>query len=417
MSSLTYPADRTAQAFATLVQTAPYLMVFQRLAGAGNVQAAARALELNPDGVRYRIRKLEQHFEARLVNTDHDAVQLTEEGERLQAYARHLVDVFTQLEQNVRPDLTPKKATIGLDGFLPADLIFRQSHLTLPVADAGVTLDVIRGGSDSLRRQFYSGRTLDAALFIHTSGEATKFGRVSPLAVSWMAGISFAAGFTDRSQPLPVVLPRRGHGLRAVMLDQLAASGRVWRCSHEVGDLEDARDAVAIGGGIMLLPESAAGQGVNPSPELNRLLGVPELFLAVTCRSEHLAPAMKKVGKSSATPSQRSAGPDAGMPADRAMTTVAKGNRTPGSAGQWPDGTGTAEQELSGEAVLPRSVASDNKWASARTPRSGRKPVSSERLKRFSAVADEVAAEAAATGAAGPVKPDWSQVVIPRSQR
>lgn len=93
--------------------TIRHLRVYIRVADLGSMTAASRELFIAQPSVSQTIKELEDYYNLRLFERLSRRLYITEEGKRLLGYARHIVSLFDEMEQEMRQSATNSILKIG----------------------------------------------------------------------------------------------------------------------------------------------------------------------------------------------------------------------------------------------------------------------------------------------------------------
>lgn len=241
------------------------LKTFVAIAETGSFTRAADLVHKTQSAVSMQMRRLEERVGKAIFARDGRASKLTEDGERLLAYARRLMRLndetlaaFDEAELTGRVRLgTPDDYA---DRFLP-EILARFAHSN-PRAEVTVVC-----APTPLLVQAMNDGELDVAIITHVreKGQAELIRR-EPLL--WVGSQRHAAQETD---PLPLALGRPTCDWRRAALDALERVGRRHRLLYVSWNSTAVGAAVLAGLAVSVLPESAFRQGM-------RVLGEHEGF-------------------------------------------------------------------------------------------------------------------------------------------
>ncbi|HEX6958981.1 MAG TPA: LysR substrate-binding domain-containing protein [Ferrovibrio sp.] len=245
------------------------LRAFVAVAETGGFTRAAAKLNRTQSTISQQVQRLEQAANAQLLLRDTRSLQLTEEGDRMLAYARRLLSLHDEARAaiggvshsgEVRLGVAEDFATLSLPKALAE---FSRVH---PKLHLSVVCDL----SVALLRRFRQGE-LDLVVVKQLpedrSGERL---RVDPLV--WLAG----PGFTlDRDEPVPLCLFPPGCLFRDRVTAALDEAGRPWRIVYTSPSIAGLQAAVAAGIGLSIL--TAASDRGNLKAVDHRALRLPKL--------------------------------------------------------------------------------------------------------------------------------------------
>ena len=78
------------------------LQVFYTVARLLSFTKAAESLHMTQPAVTFQIRQLEEYFNTRLFDRTHNRISLTEAGEEVFAYAERIIDLYNEMDNQVR---------------------------------------------------------------------------------------------------------------------------------------------------------------------------------------------------------------------------------------------------------------------------------------------------------------------------
>lgn len=241
------------------------LKTFVAIAETGSFTRAADRVHKTQSAVSMQMRRLEERLGKPIFARDGRASRLTEDGDRLLAYARRLMRLADEtLAAFDEADLTGR-VRLGTpddyaDRFLP-EILARFAHsnpraeVTVVCAPTPLLVDAMSGGD------------LDVAIITHVreKGPAEVIRR-EPLL--WVGSARHGAHEID---PLPLALGRPTCDWRRAALDGLELVGRRHRLLYVSWNSTAVGAAVLAGLAVSVLPESALRQGM-------RVLGEAEGF-------------------------------------------------------------------------------------------------------------------------------------------
>lgn len=241
------------------------LRTFVAIAETGSFTRAADRVHKTQSAVSMQMRRLEERIGKALFVRDGRASKLTEDGERLLAYARRLMrladetlSAFDEAELTGRVRLgTPDDYA---DRFLP-EILARFAHsnpraeVTVVCAPTPLLVDAVRNDE------------LDVAIITHVRDKGTaEVIRREPLL--WVGSQRHGAHEID---PLPLALGRPTCDWRRAAVEGLERAGRRHRLLYVSWNSTAVGAAVLAGLAVSVLPESAFRQGM-------RVLGEQEGF-------------------------------------------------------------------------------------------------------------------------------------------
>ncbi|WP_407048321.1 LysR substrate-binding domain-containing protein [Methyloraptor flagellatus] len=251
------------------------LKTFVAIAECGSFTRAAETVHKTQSAVSMQMRRLEERVGKPIFARDGRMSKLTEDGERLLAYARRLMRLndetlaaFDEAELSGRVRLgTPDDYA---DRFLPEILArFSRSNpraeVTVVCAPTPMLIETLRGGD------------LDIAIITHVreKGPADVIRR-EPLL--WVTSARHCAHEED---PLPLALGRPTCNWRRTALEGLEAVGRRYRILYSSWNSTAVGAAVMAGLAISVLPESALRPGMRVLSEADGFPRLPSVEIGL----------------------------------------------------------------------------------------------------------------------------------------
>ena len=242
------------------------LRCFVSVVDAGGFTRAGERVHRAQSTVSQQIRRLEASCGRPLLHRNGKQVGLTEQGERLLAYARRILALAEEAHHVVARPEGDCIVRLGL----PED--FAASRLAQVLArfarsQPRIRLDVRCDLSVQLRKDLDRGE-LDLILFKRDSGE--RAGIASwPERLSW--AMSRSHPIDARRDPVPLVVFPQGCLYRNRAIHALEAAGRSWHVAYMSPNLTGIQAAVSAGLGVSILPQVAILSD-------HRVLGVKDGF-------------------------------------------------------------------------------------------------------------------------------------------
>ena len=81
--------------------TIRHLKIFTEVADAGSMSLAAKRLHISQPSVSQAVAELERYYGIKLFERLSQKIYLTEEGELMLSFSRHILDSFDQMEEAV----------------------------------------------------------------------------------------------------------------------------------------------------------------------------------------------------------------------------------------------------------------------------------------------------------------------------
>lgn len=233
------------------------LRTFVAIAETGSFTRAADRVAKTQSAVSMQMRRLEERIGKPIFARDGRQSRLSEDGERLLAYARRLLRLNEETLAAFDDDELTGRVRLGTpddyaDRFLPEILArFARSNpraeVTVVCAATPMLLDALNGGE------------LDVAIITHVRDKGpAEVIRREPLL--WVTSQRHAAHEID---PLPVALGRPTCDWRRVALEALETAGRRHRLLYVSWNSAAVGAAVLAGLAVSVLPESALRPGMR----------------------------------------------------------------------------------------------------------------------------------------------------------
>lgn len=243
------------------------LRYFVEIAEKSSLTRAAARLNVAQPALSIHLRNMEAELGTPLVVRGHGGVTLTEAGQMLLAHARRMLSEQENVENDIRNLGTEPKGQVrlGLPGTIGAVLtvplieaaqkLYPKVRITISEAMSGFVVDWLREGQidfaivylDLTERGIRSETILSEEIFAVAHGESLKGARVDFESLS---------GF-------PLILPSRGHGLRALINARFELHGKTPTVAIEIDSYSSIKALVVRGHGISLLPLHAVADEIR----------------------------------------------------------------------------------------------------------------------------------------------------------
>ncbi|HEY0836935.1 MAG TPA: LysR substrate-binding domain-containing protein [Azospirillum sp.] len=252
------------------------LRTFVSVVETGGFTRAGERVHRTQSTISQQVRRLEESLGVALLDRGTRSVALTDEGERLLAYARRMLT----LNDEARAALSTGREAVEVVRLgVPEDFaVDRLPRLLSAFArrNRAIRLDVRCDISARLRAAFETG-DLDAALLKQEPG------RPGATAV-WREPLCWAAPREEavhREDPLPLVLFPLGCVYRNRAVHELDAAGRAWRVAYCSPNLSGVQAAVTAGLGVSVLARSAVPAAARVLGPADGLPALPDTELAL----------------------------------------------------------------------------------------------------------------------------------------
>lgn len=233
--------------------------------------------------VSQQVKKLEEQIGRQLLLRGVRGIELTEDGERLLAYARRILALNDEARQLFAEDV-PELVRIGV----PEDYAIEELPLLLgrfARRHPSARLEVRCGLSVQMEAELTAGE-LDIAVFKRLGSMPAAAG-VWRDALNWVAA---AEASPEHLPVLPLVVFNQGCIYRAHAIHVLESQRRAWRVAYTSPNLAGVLAAVRAGLGVAVLSDSALAPGLRRLGAADGLPPLPDSQLVLQARSR-LGPA------------------------------------------------------------------------------------------------------------------------------
>lgn len=255
------------------------LTYFKRVADAGSVSKAAAAMSVAQPAVSRQIANLEEALGTPLFFRNGRGVTLTDAGEQLYAHTAQILDAVRHAEQEVRDSLGVARGRIVI-GSMPSVVRIVAPSLLDFVRNTHPELVVeFTAGLSGYVNEWLSNGLLDVAI-IHDATRTQHF-LTEPLLLEELVVVNAHGDEQPFRQSaladLPLILPRRHHGLRLQVERAVQNERRDLNVLFEVDCMDTIKLLVRAGHASAVLPRSAVmpeeGFSVRPiEPPIHRHL-------------------------------------------------------------------------------------------------------------------------------------------------
>ena len=256
------------------------LQVFHAVAELGSFTRAAQRLHMTQPAVTSHIRQLEEHFNTRLFDREHNRIELTAAGRRVEEFAGRILALYAEMDGTLR-ELTEDMAGTLMIGAsmtiaeydLPRLLVrFKQRF---PEVD----INLLMANTDGIVQMVVENR-IDLGLVegpVHNRALAVRRYDVDRLVVALPPGHALADAPSipfGALRGVPLLLREEGSGTREVFLEHAHAAGLSLDdldVVMELGSPEAIKGAVAAGLGVTVISIATLRKEI----ELGSLRAVP----------------------------------------------------------------------------------------------------------------------------------------------
>jgi DNA-binding transcriptional LysR family regulator len=241
------------------------LRTFVAIADTGSFTRAAEIVHKTQSAVSMQMKRLEERIGRAVFEREGRLSKLTDDGERLLAYARRIVRLNAECVGAFAESDLVGRVRLGLpddyaERYLPEILVsFSQSNplaeVTVAVEPTPILLERIRD------------RELDLAIITHVDSR----GPAEVVRAEQLLWVTSARHSVHEMEPLPLALGRAVCCWRQSATEALDTAGRRYRILYESWHSPAVGAAVMAGLAVAVLPESAVRPGM-------RVLGAREGF-------------------------------------------------------------------------------------------------------------------------------------------
>lgn len=253
------------------------LRSFVAICETGTFRRAAKRVNLSPSAVSLHIAKLEDQVGARLMSRDARHIALTEQGEVLLGYARHLLSTNAEAMAFFHgAPLTGHLRLVGphdLGASLIPDLLGKLST-THPRIVVDVRLDT----SEAVLRAFNEGQA-NIAFFNDVTDPGIQAQELRSEPLAWLMR---DGGRAIERDPLPLAIAEIRCAWREAALKSLDGTGMPYRVAYSSDTSAGQTAALRADLAVAVLPRSLAQDGLIEVPKAYGLPSLPKtkVFMA-----------------------------------------------------------------------------------------------------------------------------------------
>ena len=238
------------------------LQVFHAVAELKSFTRAGQRLHMTQPAVTFQIRQLEEHFNTRLFDREHNRIELTAAGRRVEEYARRILALYAEMDGAVRELTDDMAGTLMLGASMTiAEYDLPRLLVRFKQQFPEVSINLLMSNTDGIVQMVVENR-IDLGLVegpVHNRSLAVRRYDVDRLVVALPPGhalaheprIAFAA-----LCGVPLILREEGSGTREVFLDHAHAAGLAlddFDVVMELGSPEAIKGAVCAGLGVTVI--------------------------------------------------------------------------------------------------------------------------------------------------------------------
>ncbi len=282
------------------VLTLRHFQIFVAVCDAMNMTAAANSLFISQSAVSQAISELEGHYEVRLFERLSRKLYLTQAGEKLLGYARHIIRMSKDAESEMRALNQNGVIRIGASVTIGASIL-PKLIAAMNNENPGLSVEVTEDNTTQIEKLILSDR-LDLGL---VEGEITMSDIISkPFAEDTLVLICGKNHhFSERFSVEPLELEKEnfilrevGSGTRKTFEDVMSENNLVWTSTWTCNNADTIKMAVAEGLGVSVISQRSVCReiesGILHSVSINGLF-FKRRFKLVYHKNKYLTEAMK----------------------------------------------------------------------------------------------------------------------------
>ena len=238
------------------------LQVFHAVAELESFTRAAKRLHMTQPAVTFQVRQLEQHFNTRLFDREHNRIELTVAGRRVDQYAKRILALYGEMDGALRELTDDMAGTLMLGASMTiAEYDLPRLLVRFKEMFPQVNVKLLMSNTDGIVQMVIENR-IDLGLVegpVHNRSLTVRRYDVDRLVIALRPGHPLAG--EDRVplealRGVPLILREEGSGTREVFLEHARAAGfeiEDFDVSMELGSPEAIKGAVAAGLGITII--------------------------------------------------------------------------------------------------------------------------------------------------------------------
>ncbi|WP_025770265.1 LysR family transcriptional regulator [Thioalkalivibrio sp. HK1] len=256
------------------------LQVFHAVAELRSFTRAGQRLHMTQPAVTFQIRQLEEHFNTRLFNREHNRIELTEAGRRLDEYAKRILALYAEMDGSLREFSTGIAGTLLLGASMTiAEYDLPRLLVRFKRQFDAVDIKLSVSNTDGVVQMVVENR-IDLGLVegpVHNRSLTVKHYDIDRLVVVLPPDHRLATRKKipfKSLQDVPLILREEGSGTREVFLEHAKQAGfelEDFNIAMELGSPEAIKSAVGAGLGVGVISMAALRNEIR----LQSLLAIP----------------------------------------------------------------------------------------------------------------------------------------------
>ena len=238
------------------------LQVFHAVAELKSFTRAGQRLHMTQPAVTFQIRQLEAHFNTRLFDREHNRIELTAAGRRVEEYARRILALYSEMDGSIRELTNDMAGTLMLGASMTiAEYDLPRLLVRFKQQFPEVNVKLLVSNTDGIVHMVMENR-IDVGLVegpVHGRTLAVRRYDVDKLVVALSAGHPLAGETRipiETLRGIPLILREEGSGTREVFLDHARRAGFQlddFNVVMELGSPEAIKGAVGAGLGAAVI--------------------------------------------------------------------------------------------------------------------------------------------------------------------
>ena len=238
------------------------LKVFQAVAELKSFTRAGKRLHMTQPAVTFQIRQLEGHFNTRLFDREHNQIELTAAGRRVEEYARRILALYAEMDGALRELTDDMTGTLMLGASMTiAEYDLPRLLVRFKQRFPEVGINLLMANTDGIVQMVVENR-IDLGLVegpVHNRNLAVRRYDVDRLVVALPPGHALAdeSRISFRAlRGVPLILREEGSGTREVFLEHAHTADlslEDFDVVMELGSPEAIKGAVVAGLGVTVI--------------------------------------------------------------------------------------------------------------------------------------------------------------------